>query len=585
MQEDLHYHLLCLGFERTKAQHIPADSPLLKHDNSSGFYVKVYSTLGGDFRVALRFSGDPHIQLPYAYVISYPEQYSGKLIPHINHGYYLCYIQEMEADWNPNDLQGTLQVVDLQIQQTLDSAVNQISATALPGAELEGEFAAYWLASESLYLLTDENSGLICRIAKAESNDIKNTQPEWIVSAKDQQNELSRWMEQRKLSSNGNTFVTARIKVKPNKLSGAEWPPKTFKSLLDWLFHVDNGAWSQVISHFVNAPVKKHAILLDVHNQAIIAAYVELDINAISLERFKNRPGKARKSTKYKDLAVLLGGRQSVKAFKRLCVTSADKGTILSRNRKRPEIGDLGKLRIALVGCGTIGGNLAPLLVRAGAGCGSGRLDLFDGDTYMPHNFSRHSLNTEHFGQNKATSLKEVLQRSTHFDTKIQAKEDCFPITPCELAKYDIVIDATGRPPVSKRLAHVVRILSKEKRPVLIHGYNDGNGRVSKVFVDDSCACYECLHTDPAFYRNGTDSRFVGVDLQSEKRLSCGSTFVPYDASVSVMTAGLMQDAVLQTLENKRLWTYNEVRLDGERSRRPSKIKAATNCRICNSHV
>src|SRR5690606_29712703 len=133
--------------------------------------------------------------------------------------YYLCYLQEMEADWNPNDLPGTLQVVDLQIQQTLDSAVNQISTTALPGAELEGEFAAYWLASESLYLLADEKSGLTCRIAQTENTDVTNTQREWIVSAKDQQSELSRWMEQRELSSNGNTFVTTRIKVKPNKLS------------------------------------------------------------------------------------------------------------------------------------------------------------------------------------------------------------------------------------------------------------------------------------------------------------------------------------------------------------------------------
>lgn len=585
MIEELHYHLLCLGFKRTKAQHIPADSPLLQHDKSSGFYVKTYSTIGGDFSIALRFSGDPHIQLPYAYVISYPEQYIGKLIPHINHGYYLCYLQVMEADWDPNNLPGTLQAVDLQIQQTLDNSMRQMSSTTSTGAELEGEFAAYWSSSESLYLLTESNSDLECRIAQTDSAVEMANQQEWVVSSKEQLEELNRWMEQRQLSSNGNTFTTCRIKVKPNKLSGADWPPKSFKSLLEWLFFVDNGAWSQVISHFINTPVKKHVILLDVYNQAIIGACVALDMKAVSLERFKRKPGKTNKAIKFKDIAALLGGKQTVKVFKRLSVTNASKQTILSRNRKRPEVGDLSKLRIALVGCGTIGGNVAPLLLRAGAGCGSGKLTLFDNDIYQPHNFSRHSLNTEHFGQSKATALKNTLQRSIHFDTKIEAKESHFPITPNDLKKYDIVIDTTGRGPVSKRLAHVVRQLSEDKRPVLIHGYNDGNGRVSKVFVDDSRACYECLHTDPAFYKNGSDLRFAEVDLLSEKRISCGSSFVPYDAAVSIITAGLIQDAVLQTLEDNRLWTYNEVRVDGERSRRPLTIKASEACRICHGLV
>lgn len=552
------------------------------HNKSSGFYVKDYKTDGGDFKIALWFSGDPHLQLPYAYVISIPEQYSGKLIPHINHGYFLCYLQELEADWNSNDLEGTLRVVDSQIQQTLDNAVKQIKAVTLADTELEGEFAAYWSASEILYLLTDESSELTSQITKPTDLDASNTYREWLVSSKSQEGEVNSWMAQRHLCSASHSIVTTRVKVRPNKLSGAAWPPRTFKSLLDWLLSVDNSSWSKVIGHFINTPAKRHVILFDVHNHATIAAYVQLNTNHVPLERFKRRPGKNNKPLKYKDVATILGAKQSVEVFVRLSVTSADKRTVLSRNRKRPEIGDLGKLRIALIGCGTIGGNLAPLLVRAGAGCGLGRLELFDADTYMPHNFSRHTLNAEYFGHNKAASLKEVLQRSIHLDAKIHAKNEYFPITPEELSKYDIVIDATGRPPVSKRLAYVVRQLKKVQRPTVIHGYNDGNGRVAKVFVDDSNACYECLHADPAFYKNGIDLRFCGIDLLSEKRLNCGSTFVPYDASVSVITAALMQDAVLQTLEEKRLWTYNEVRVDGERSRRPLTIKASVNCRICH---
>ncbi|MEK5749918.1 ThiF family adenylyltransferase, partial [Acinetobacter nosocomialis] len=58
----------------------------------------------------------------------------------------------------------------------------------------------------------------------------------------------------------------------------------------------------------------------------------------------------------------------------------SDRDTILSRNRSRPEIGDLRTKKIALIGCGTIGGYLAELLIRAGAGMGTKSLDLFDHD-------------------------------------------------------------------------------------------------------------------------------------------------------------------------------------------------------------
>lgn len=49
--------------------------------------------------------------------------------------------------------------------------------------------------------------------------------------------------------------------------------------------------------------------------------------------------------------------------------------------------------------------------------------------------------------------------------------------------------------------------------------------------------------------------------------MSCGNTYTPYDAAVSVMTAALMQEAVLSTLEDKRDWNYKEHIFMGSRTK------------------
>ena len=57
-------------------------------------------------------------------------------------------------------------------------------------------------------------------------------------------------------------------------------------------------------------------------------------------------------------------GKFAFNKFQRFAFEKSDKDTILSRNRSRPEIGDLRTKRIALIGCGTIGGYLPEILVN-----------------------------------------------------------------------------------------------------------------------------------------------------------------------------------------------------------------------------
>ena len=71
------------------------------------------------------------------------------------------------------------------------------------------------------------------------------------------------------------------------------------------------------------------------------------------------------------------------------------------------------------------------------------------------------------------------------------------------------------------------------------------------------------------------------LDL-NPKKVSCGNTYTPYDAAVSVMTAALMQEAVLSTLELERDWNYKEYIFMGSRTKKPTWIKKQDFCDICN---
>lgn len=583
--DQLHQVLLGCGFHHTKAQKLPKGIPLRTFDKSLGFYVKQYKTPGGDFEIALSFRGDPHIELPLACVLHYPNKYRGKLIPHLNFGWFLCYVQQMEADWDSNNLLSTYQAVDAQIQSTLDKAVSSVNGGATHADALEGEFAAYWLPAKTLYLLSDPlvEKNLKCEVA------VKNRAPdteEWLAYGDNQRSECQRWIEQRGLTRLGKiSFITHFVRVKPSSLAGADWPPESLKALLDWLSDVDTGARSRVLECFAHNPVKRHVFLLDVYQQDVVGLYVQVDLKATSLSTYSSRRQLQRRKkgrpVKLKTLAASLSSTRAVESFIRLGVVKADKPTILSRNRQRPEIGDLSSKRIALVGCGTIGAHVAGLLLRAGAGCGAAHFHLFDDDTLQPTNFGRHPLTTADIGQRKSTALANTLKASTHIAQNIVGKAQNFSITPETLQKYDIILDATGRPPVSKRLAAIAREL-KGTPPFLIHGFNDGNGRASKVLVDAGTSCYGCMISESSFYKKEVDVRFKDIDHQAERYISCGSSYTPYDAAVSVITAGMMQEAALNCLERQRRWTYSEHMLDGSRSRRPRHIPRQLNCEICN---
>lgn len=585
MKEELHQILLECGYTYTRSTRIPKHSLLYSSKSSVGYYIKDYETEVGVFTIALIMMGDPHIKLPLAFVVSIPEQLSGRLIPHICQEYSLCYVEEMEADWDPNDLRATYQDVDTQIQTTLNNSVASSQNGRLNDMELEGEFAAYWKAHDRLFLLSEPNrkKDLITRVAERKVENNLHNEYITVATAKDRhKDELAKWSLHRGITSEcfkDGGISTFYISIKPSQLAGVTWPPKSFKDILNWLKEVDVSARDRIVHNVYSNSVSRFIFLLNIKHEELFAIFVEFDKKVIGLGRNKRNQ---KKKPLQKNRTTLLGDKRTTTKFKRLNVNRADRDTLLSRNSSRPGIGNLSEKKIALIGCGTIGGYLGALLLRNGAGCGDAYFDLFDDDFFSPHNFGRHILTANEFGKNKATALASNLRNSVHIANAIRGFDREFPIVEESLSFYDIVIDATGRPPVSKRLAAVSKLIPTEKRPILIHAFNDGVGRASKVLVDNGSCCYGCMLANSESHPKGVDKRFCNIDRASEVKISCGSTYMPYDAAVSHVTAALAQEAVLNTLESQTPWTYSEHMFDGSRSRKPALLKKRKECSICN---
>jgi|TARA_R110002124_G_scaffold135152_3_gene298016 molybdopterin/thiamine biosynthesis adenylyltransferase len=588
---DVHQLMLQVGFRYTLSKRLPVVSILYRENSGKGYYTKDYDTPGGVFSTILIVPNDPHVELPTVYCYLVPSSYEGRLIPHISHDGYLCYVEQKEADWNPNDLPSLYNEIDCQIQRTLNNAVISMNDNDVGDIELQNEFVSYWESQGSLYLLADCSRKVSFTTVMLEpANDTGSSYCEFVTTedTKGTNEDLTKWLTQRKLklSVNHSDISTHYIRVNPTRLSGINWPPTSLKDLFLWLKQVDSNARSHLANSLYRSVKKRNILLLDIVNQDPIAVSLEMNTARLSNRTVSKRSTKKDKAGSVLNRVAILSSKHSCESFKRFSVTKADKKTLQSRNRAAH--GDLSGKKIALVGCGTIGGYLAHLLLRNGAGSGIGYLHLYDHDEFKPHNFSRHSLKANDFGKNKAEALVDTLMDSIYVTKNIRGFGDRFPINESSLVLYDLVIDATGRAPISKRLAYVVRQMRDNERPLIIHAFNDGNGRAAKVFVDDGRSCYGCMNVDSSVHQGSKDNanmdlRFVDIDQAAERFVSCGSTYTTYDAAVSHITAAIAQEAALNTLKPCLPWSYSEFMLD-ERYRTGKRriLEKQSRCAICN---
>ncbi|MEY8198785.1 MAG: E2/UBC family protein [Colwellia sp.] len=541
-----HNGLLKAGFDFRLTEDLPA--PFCELFSRKDNYQKKYKTTSGDFSVLLSVDCGDLSSLPLAFVLDRPDSLNGQLLPHISVGNNICYVNEDMSDWNPHNPQATAVAVDQQIQRTLEIAVSKDYAR---DNGFRTEFVNYWDADEIGYIFggqgciksNDFNSQLVAYQGGTQGAEVK----EYIVY--EEAIQLENWLSLRGAKIVGSPFETVCIKIQALKVAPSIWPLNSLSDLFVWLKTTDIAARNELAIQLISGGSKtNHFVLLDIKDEGMVAVKVRLNQRlGKTFPKIASNHTKIKRSIKPSHFISALESKKSSIEFSRVRMSSISDDSLLKRNR--PVEFDLRNKRIAIIGCGTIGGYCVEPLVRSGAGRGTkGLIDLWDSDEYKPDNYGRHVLPEKYFGWNKATALKNRVEADSLKGLNIRAHAQKSSVDQLIKMKYDIVIDVTGRPPFSKTLSRKVREVANP--PIVIFGYNHAYGQVSAVFVDTGKACYGCL--DRLSVLNEKD--IPG----SPESYSCGSVYLPYDASVSIITAALIQEAALNTQLERLPWTYSQ---------------------------
>ncbi len=393
--------------------------------------------------------------------------------------------------------------------------------------DLEDEFFVFWhgeLCFLDIYTKDSNTLDVVfARHNKAESYIA-------IVS-----NDASRTQEKLKAMafSEQNFFPGAAFRVhtsaKPKPQQGA-WPPANVANLLQWQGLLDPAAKRNIESRLLKAISSKKTSVLCVIDSPLTqyAFWVKLD-------EPKDHPPTRRK----RDLRVKL---YAAPVYPMNSIRMDDK-YIAERNS--PGSPTLAGKHIAVIGCGTIGGFLSELLVKAGAGLESGALALIDPDILLPQNIGRHHLGLNHALQYKANALQEELSNSA---PTAQIKSHPVRAEDIDLTQFDLVINATGEEALGHYLTR--KSVDTGKFVPTLSVWIEGPGIAVRALLQDSptAACTRCLADSQRTPRYPVTNEPIPTELAGH---GCESLYVPFPAHVSVQAACLGMEVVACWLTNK----------------------------------
>jgi hypothetical protein len=220
-------------------------------------------------------------------------------------------------------------------------------------------------------------------------------------------------------------FLAIRVKTtaKPRP-DQRNWPPKTIQQLLQWQSKLDPRCRKKIERRLQAAfDAGARCALVLIESPLLTYGFASI----FERSHATRRPSKS--------------GRQRLfeQQVTPLSVVRIDDRYMAERNS--PGGRTLAGMSIAVVGCGTIGGYLAEMLVKAGAGTSGGKVTLVDPDLFGPNNLGRHRLGFPDLFKNKANQLRDELRRGAPGASVSALPVD---IRTAELGKVDLLVDATG---------------------------------------------------------------------------------------------------------------------------------------------
>ena len=386
--------------------------------------------------------------------------------------------------------------------------------------DLAEEFFAYWDGWLCLADVQGEDLGRQhCIVAEA------NGKPLWFIIT-DNEERTAKKLNSLGCQVTNRTVLTYRVKTntQPRPLTN-NWPPRTVRDILAWQSSLDPKCRRKIHQRIQEGERKKA-------NGVLIL--IESPLMTYGFAVFYNRKSRTSK-TKLADRKDLTYGLEVMM----VSVVRIDDRYLAQRNI--PKLRTLARKRIAVIGCGTIGGYLSEMLIKAGAGTSGGKLTLVDFDSLLPQNIGRHRLGFPDLLSNKALAMANELKRLSP-----GAEVRALPVNvrQAQLGELDLLIDASGE----EALGHWLCGNYLPHTPML-SVWIEGPGTAVRALLrtNNSGACYRCLwHSN----RKGELRSVVETLPVILAGHGCEGLYVPFPASVSVQAASLGAEMVLDWVNN-----------------------------------
>lgn len=477
-------------------------------------------------------------------VLERPERYHP--LPHIMSTGEICYIDRTAFVFNQFDPVGqTLFCINRAkdvIEEIFDDGYK---------SDLETEFFAYWHHSwhatkEKLIALVDISETSLRRKLTCFSSKINKTH---FFFTNDEINLIQKW------PSKLRRFQDAFLLITEQKLKAtAPWPPLKGYQLIEWFRQIDQSLKRQFEKMASPKRSDKFKLFVLKSPQGFFAF----------VTYFKPMENKFLNSTE----------RLYDADINFMTTSRIDKEYVCMRNI--PSIQNLKDKKIALVGCGSIGSFLADMLVKLGAGTGTGLITIIDNDKFEAGNIGRHRLGYPSIEKSKAKELRNEILRMMPANVVESMEKNAKGLTIQDLEQFDLIIDATGEESIGNHLCSVL----KEK--ALLSVWVEGNGVAVRGLLRTNVkqACYHCIR------QYEMENRLLAVKSGGSLVLkgSCRSPYVTYPITAAVQAACLGADMVLNWANGKFEPSLRTRLIDSDSELGSSDCTPDPhhNCRLCN---
>lgn len=591
----IHYRLVSKGFERVATT----------RDN---IYRKDITINNVVFPIGIHIVDPYFVTKPLVLLLRKPDNLTGQL-PHLFFKFVLCYLDDTGVEFDQFSPEDNIDIVCDALMNLLDIYANRPEVLQ---EDIKRELPVYWSpdSGKKAFLLAQKDLALVYQQYKVKKKTDDFEYIEFVLS--NDPKEIDYWVKSRKGEKVAQNFPAFTINLTHDiSFPDENWPPKSLKETIEWLegsnqMEQANIFASKIFKSLCENRTTNCFIVFKI-DEILFSLLVEFDKKSSLKEMFGRYIGmknkvipRYRKNRKkvtgnisfnysvIKSQLIKAEKKGGASVIKRLSIDDASQQMVSNRNLSNQC--SLRNKKIALIGCGTIGGYAANLLTQAGAGCGVGELHLFDLGILEAENLGRHFLGIEFLGEKKVVGVKQQLLNLSGHQLNIQSieRDVCAKEVPLMTQQYDLIVDATGEIGFSTSLCNEMHQVDK---PIpVIYTWVDAMGLATRAIYDDCTdgdGCYVCLKEHKS--NGGTKERFQlfknGVEIPEWQPRACGTgAFIPFSSQASVTAAGLAQSMCLGWANGQVNPRFRHVSLDKRVCEtKDQNIEPLGNCPCCQS--